>query len=201
MLLSAGPSEPPLLRRLPGGSIGSIGRLGWAGLSRAVAPRSRTPSGSQFSFPPPTPAAGLLPEAGRGVHPDVAAGRRAGFPLLSVRHDAALFLRHQLRRERAAAPQTPERAADTVMPSKTGGKLTICSPEFERGILTLYFHKKEKTFHIYLHCALTSHSEILIIRWTHLQLLDILKRKPVLQIGFKSSIIPTEIKMIRTLRT
>lgn len=80
-------------------------------------------------------AAGLLPEAGRGVHPDVTAGRRARFPLLSVRHDAARFLRHQLRRERAAAPQTPERAADTVMPSKTGGRITLCPPEWKRGIL------------------------------------------------------------------
>lgn len=33
-------------------------------------------------------ATGLLPEAGRGVHPDAAARRRAGLPLLSVRHDA-----------------------------------------------------------------------------------------------------------------
>lgn len=89
-------------------------------------------------------AAGLLPEAGRGVHPDVTAGRRARFPLLSVRHDAARFLRHQLRRERAAAPQTPERAADTVMPSKTGGRITLCPPEWKRGILYTII-KKNKT--------------------------------------------------------
>lgn len=127
MLHSAGPSEPRCGVSPEEASAAS------AGLSRAVAPHSRSPSGGQFSLPPPTPAAGLLPEAGRGVHPDVAAGRRAGFPLLSVRHDAALVLRHQLRRERAAAPQTPERAADTVMPSKTGGKITLCPPNGGEG--------------------------------------------------------------------
>lgn len=119
MLHSAGPSEPRCGIFPEEASVASAAS---AGLSRTVAPHSRTPFGGQFSLPPPTPAAGLLPEAGRGVRPDVAAGRRAGFPLLSVRHDAALFLRHQLRRERAAAPQTPERAVDTVMPSTTGGK-------------------------------------------------------------------------------
>lgn len=55
------------------------------------------------------PAPGLLP----GVHLDVAARRRAGFPLVSVRHAAALYLLHWLRC--AAALQTPERSGDAVI--------------------------------------------------------------------------------------
>lgn len=129
-LHSAGPSEPRCGVSPEEASAASVAS---AGLSRAVAPHSRTPSGGQFSLPPPTPAAGLLPEASRGVHPDVAGGRRAGFPLLSVRHDAALFLRHQLRRARAAGPRTPERAAATVMPSKTGGYINLCPPKGREG--------------------------------------------------------------------
>lgn len=42
-------------------------------------------------FPlPGLPPPGFLPEAGRGLHLDVAASRRGAFPVLSVRHAAAL---------------------------------------------------------------------------------------------------------------
>lgn len=62
----------------------------------------------QASFTP-----GLLPEADRGVHLDASTRRRAGFPLLSVRHAITLNLLHWLRR--AAALQTPERSGDAVI--------------------------------------------------------------------------------------
>ncbi len=70
-------------------------------LCRAALAHARSqPPGWQLGPPPPPPSArppGLLPEAGRGVHLDVAAGRRASFPLLSVRHAAALYFLHWLR--------------------------------------------------------------------------------------------------------
>lgn len=46
---------------------------------------------------PVIPKPELLPEAGRGVHLDVAARRRAGFPFLSIRHAAPLSFLHWLR--------------------------------------------------------------------------------------------------------
>lgn len=168
------------------------------GPSRAVALHQRTPSGGQFGLPPPTPGAELLPEAGRGVYADGAAGRRAGFPLLSVRHDAALFLRHQRRRERAAAPRTPERAAETVMLSKTGGKIPL-PLRMQARDNSSYAFIKNNTDNLQYIFTLRIYSKRLIVRWAYLQLLNIHKReKGVLQICLESGTIPTGIKMTRT---
>lgn len=76
----------------------------WSPAGRRTAPRPPFPG-----LPPP----GRLPEAGRRIHLDVAARRRAGFPLLSVRHAARLSFLHWLRR--AAAQQTPERSGDAAI--------------------------------------------------------------------------------------
>lgn len=79
-------------------------------------------SPSPPSLPPSLPPR-LSPEASRRLHLDVAARRRAGFPLLSVRHAAVLYLLHWLRC--AAAQQTPEvrRCCDRVLPSSTVGQM------------------------------------------------------------------------------
>lgn len=66
-------------------------------------------------------------------------------------------------------------------------------PERKRGILTLYFPKNYTKDFSYI-VTLRIHSERLIIRWAHLQLLNIHERKKwVLQICLESIIIPTEI--------
>lgn len=81
------------------------------------------------------------------------------------------------------------------MPSKTGGKKYSAPGMEERDTYLLtylltFIKITQRTFHM------SEHSERLIIRRAHLQLLKIHERKRrVLQIGLESSIIPTEIKM------
>lgn len=68
----------------------------------------------------------FLPEAGRGLHLEVAARRRAGFPLLPVRH-AAAFIPPSAPLCAARATLTPEvrRCSDMVLPSMTVGKWAV----------------------------------------------------------------------------
>lgn len=105
-------AERDQLLRLRGASI-STPQLCRAALPHRSFTASRGAGGAARFHHPRLPAPGLLPEAGRGVHLDVAARRRAGFPLVSVRHAAALYLLHWLRC--AAALQTPERSGDAVI--------------------------------------------------------------------------------------
>lgn len=87
--------------------------------SRGQAHRSSTassPASGLSSDPRPlslAPSPEVLPDAGRRVHLDVTARRRAGFPLLSVRHASRSSCHHWLRCSRPA--ETPEKSADAAI--------------------------------------------------------------------------------------